>query len=32
MEIEKSTITTEVHYSEDRHHRYLLYKECGVEK
>lgn len=27
MEIEKSTITTEVHYSEDRHHRYLLYKE-----
>ena len=27
MEIEKSTIITEVHYSEDRHHRYLLYKE-----
>lgn len=27
MEIEKPTITTEVHYSKDRHHRYLLYKE-----
>lgn len=26
MEIEKSTITTEVHYSEDRHHKYLLCK------
>lgn len=27
MEIEKSTITTEVHYSKDRSHRYLLLKE-----
>lgn len=26
MEIEKSTIITEAHYSEDRHHRYLLCK------
>lgn len=27
MEIQKSTLVTEVHYSEDKYHRYLVYKE-----